>query len=100
MLETSPNDPEFKHGYDKLSKYVRDRERSLANRLISALNRNLKQIAERLCPIQGSGAKRTLKDGCWRFLKATGDADIVQDCITTVDKTLSDYQVCFYVACM
>ena len=39
-------------------------------------------------------------DGYRRFLKATGDADVVQDCITTADKTLSDYQVRSYVACM
>ncbi|KAI0083039.1 hypothetical protein BDY19DRAFT_101113 [Irpex rosettiformis] len=74
MLSRSPDDPDL----------------TMACR---ALSSKLEKITDKLGPIKGLPTDRALWNQCVRFIKAPVNANVIQDCITMVDKALSDYQL-------
>ncbi|KAI0089767.1 hypothetical protein BDY19DRAFT_992735 [Irpex rosettiformis] len=74
MLSRSPDDPDL-------------------TRACQALSSKLEKVVNKLGPIKGLPTDRALWNKCVRFVKATVNAGVIQDCITTVDKALSDYQL-------
>ena len=56
-------------------------------------HRKLEGLSKKLLPAQGNPNDGAIRDWCKRFLKASINEGIVEDCVKTVDRALVDYQV-------